>query len=269
MTSPHHQTNSDELTVARLEAQKQWNANPCGSLPTDVFDKDYFDRVEEDRYRQQYWQRDYFDYTSFRGKKVLEIGIGLGTDLKQFARNSAECYGVDITDAHLKMTRLNFELNGFKVDARKTDATALSFPDGYFDCVYSFGVLHHIPDVDKVLAEISRVLKPGGVLQTAVYHLYSIHTLAFLLRSAVSGQLFKIGFAGVLSTIEKGADGVTVKPYVKLYSKAGWKNEVERAGLKTERIAVRQVNFEGKKFLNALRPLEGALGWYVCGVFRR
>ena len=72
---------------ARVEAQKQWNTTPCGALPTASYDRLFFERVEADRYHQQYWQRDYFDYQSFRGGRVLEIGVGLGTDLKQFARN--------------------------------------------------------------------------------------------------------------------------------------------------------------------------------------
>ncbi len=56
-----------ELASARHEAQKQWTANPCGALSTGVLDKAYFDAVEAERYRQQYWQREFFDYTSFAG----------------------------------------------------------------------------------------------------------------------------------------------------------------------------------------------------------
>ena len=70
---PIDDTERISLEAARLEAQKQWNANPCGALPTDVFDKAYFDRVEADRYRQQYWQKDWFDYASYKGKKALNV----------------------------------------------------------------------------------------------------------------------------------------------------------------------------------------------------
>jgi ubiquinone/menaquinone biosynthesis C-methylase UbiE len=254
---------------ARLEAQKQWNASPCGALATTSHDAAYFVRVEADRYRQQYWQRDFFDFTSFRGKRVLEIGPGLGTDLKQFARNGAECFGVDITDAHLQMTRINFENEGFKVDLRKCDATNLPFPNEYFDCVYTFGVLHHIPDLENVLTEIHRVLKPGGVMQCAVYHLRSIHTWLFFIRAALNGTLRNVGVSGVLARIEKGADGVDIKPYVKLYSRREWIALVDKAGLCALRVEMRQVNFERHKFLNVFRPFERWIGWYVCGQFRR
>lgn len=258
-----------ELDAARIQAQKQWNANPCGALPTDAFDKAYFDRVEADRYRQQYWQRDWFNFASFGGKKVLEIGVGLGTGLRQFAKAGAECYGVDITDKHIELTRQNFAVNGFTVDVRKADASALPFTDATFDCVHSFGVLHHIPDVDIVLAEIRRVLKPGGVLLTSVYHKWSIHTFAFLARGVLNGTLMRHGLDAVLAQIERGADGIDIKPYVKLYSRAEWTAAIEEAGLKSIRSAVRQINFEGKKFLNVAGPLEEALGWYVCDVAQK
>jgi ubiquinone/menaquinone biosynthesis C-methylase UbiE len=254
-------------SASRDQAQRQWNANPCGAVPADEFDSVFFERVEAERYRQQYWQRRWFDYGSFDGQAVLEIGVGLGTDLKQFARAGARCHGADITDRHLELTKLNFDLEGYPVDLHKADATALPFPDNYFDCVYSFGVLHHIPDVSRVLAEIHRVLKPGGMLQTAVYHRYSLATGTLLFRSLFNGSLFRLGLEGVLARIETGADGLDIKPYVKLYSRPEWRQLVEQAGFTTKLAAVRQIRFEGAKVLNSLRPLETLIGWYVCGKF--
>src|SRR4051812_7640823 len=110
---------------ARDGARAQWNANPCGAVTSDEYDAAFFERVETERYRQQYWQRDFFDFTSFGGGKVLEIGVGLGTDLKQFARNGARCYGADITDNHLSLAARNFALEGFPLSLERADATAL------------------------------------------------------------------------------------------------------------------------------------------------
>lgn len=261
--------NSFSEAAAREEAQKQWNANPCGALPTEEYDLEFFRRVEADRYRQQYWQRGFFDYSSFSGRKVLEIGTGLGTDLKQFARHGAECYGVDITDRHLELTRLNLAAEGLPVQLVKADATALPFDDESFDCVHSFGVLHHIPDVEDVLREIRRVLKPGGVLQCAVYNLYSFQTGFLFLHAAVKGKLFRLGVNGVLGTIERGADGIATKPFVRLYSKRRWRRTVAAAGFRTEKVAIRQLHDDTLRLVNWLRPLEGLLGWYVCGKFKK
>jgi ubiquinone/menaquinone biosynthesis C-methylase UbiE len=254
---------------ARVEAQKQWNTNPCGALPAASYDRLFFERVEADRYRQRYWQQGYFDYQSFRGRRVLEIGVGLGTDLKQFARNGADCFGVDITDTHLQLTRKNFRTEGLKVDLYKADAVWLPFHDNYFDCVYSFGVLHHIPDVEIVLAEAKRVLKSGGLFQVAVYHIYSIHTFTLLIRAMATGKIFRVGVAGVLATIEKGAGGNEIKPYVRLYSRHELSQLITNCGFKEISIAIRQVNFEGCKVLNCLRSFESLLGLYVCAQSRK
>jgi 2-polyprenyl-3-methyl-5-hydroxy-6-metoxy-1,4-benzoquinol methylase len=109
---------------ARKNAQNQWNTTPCGA----IFDKshlslDYFKRVQNERYKQQYFQLKYFPFSEFQKKNILEVGIGLGTDLAQFGENGALCYGVDITDKHIEMTKKNFELRGLKVEIRKDDAT--------------------------------------------------------------------------------------------------------------------------------------------------
>jgi ubiquinone/menaquinone biosynthesis C-methylase UbiE len=260
---------SDNIMEAREQAMAQWNANPCGALEGDVHDAAYFDRVEKERYRQQYWQREFFRYDENGNRRVLEVGIGLGTDIRQFARAGAEVSGVDITDRHLELTAENFASIGKSIALRKADATAIPFPDESFDVVHSFGVLHHIPDVDKVLVEIHRVLKPGGTLQCAVYHRLSLAALALITRAFVRGDLFRLGYSGALAQVEAGADGSSIRPYVKLYSKSEWRHVVERAGFRTVKLGIRQIQFERMTWLNALRPLEKLFGWYVAGVFRK
>ena len=110
---------------ARKHAQKQWNARACGELEGDKNSVDYFCRAEGDRYSQQDWVHDYFCYRDFSGKRVLEIGVGQGTDLMQFAKAGAICFGVDITDNHLALTKRNFASHDKDVDLRKADATQL------------------------------------------------------------------------------------------------------------------------------------------------
>ena len=80
---------------------------------------------------------DYFRFSDFKDQHVLEIGVGQGTDLCQFAQNGALCHGVDITQNHLNLTGLNATLRGFKVDLHFADATKLPFDDNSMDCVYS------------------------------------------------------------------------------------------------------------------------------------
>jgi ubiquinone/menaquinone biosynthesis C-methylase UbiE len=256
---------------ARIEAQKQWNARACGELPGDKQSVDYFDAVARDRYRQQPWMHDYFRYERFAGQHVLEIGIGQGTDMMQFAQVGAICHGVDITANHLKLTALNATLRGVDVDLHEVDATRLPFNDDSIDCVYSFGVLHHIPEIDQVVAEIHRVLKPGGRVMMALYYKWSaFHLLCKLMANGLrNGWLFTKGYDGLLATIEMGADGINVKPYVRLFSKP----EVQQLmqAFKQEDLSIHQLHedhfwpaFVGRALRGRLRQLEPRMGWYVA-----
>ncbi len=74
----------DLQSDARTEARRQWNTTACGELEGDKSHIEYFERVAQDRYRQQPWQHAYFGFDRFAGKDVLEIGIGQGTDLLQY-----------------------------------------------------------------------------------------------------------------------------------------------------------------------------------------
>lgn len=211
---------------ARLNAQATWNARACEELEGDKNRVDYFDAVAQKRYGDHPWMPGYFGYDKFAGKHVLEVGIGQGTDIASFAKGGAICHGVDITDNHLQLTARNFSLRGLTVDLHEGDATALPFADNSIDCVYSNGVVHHIPEIEKVLSEMRRVLKPVGVLMLAVYSKWSaFHLLQKILANGLrNGWLFTKGYDGLLATIEAGADGVEIKPYVKLYTKASLRN---------------------------------------------
>jgi SAM-dependent methyltransferase len=259
------------IETARAEAMKQWNARACGELEGTKDSVEYFSNVEADRYAQQPWQHGYFRFDQFAGKDVLEIGIGQGTDLLQFGKAGARCHGVDITDNHITITRRNFQVHGIPVDIRKIDATTLPFPDASMDCVYSFGVVHHIPEAEKVIAEAKRVLRPGGTLYLALYYKWSAFYLyTKLLRDGLlRGWLFRKGHAGLLATIEMGADGVRVKPYVTLYSKRRMRALI--SGFDVSDISVHQLHADQIPLFmrwlvpnRTLRWLDGKFGWYVA-----
>ena len=232
----------DLQSDARIAATRQWNTTACGELQGDKTRIEYFERVAQDRYRQQPWMHAYFGFDRFAGKDVLEIGIGQGTDLLQFGKAGARCHGADITDNHLLLTQRNFDLHGLAVDLRKTDATALPFADASMDCVYSFGVIHHIPEADRVVAEAYRVLRPGGLMLAACYYKWSAFHLVkwLLLKGLLKGELFTLGYAGLLSTIETGADGIRIKPYVKLYTKSGMRRQF--GAFRVEDVSVHQLS---------------------------
>jgi ubiquinone/menaquinone biosynthesis C-methylase UbiE len=256
---------------ARAQARRQWTANPCGAVEGPEATVEYFEAVERNRYFEQPWMLQHFRFPDYAGRRVLEVGTGHGTDLIQFGKAGAECFGVDITDRHLELTRRNFELRGLGVTLRKCDATRIDFPDRSFDVVYSFGVCHHIPEVDQVFREIKRVLRPGGECLITVYSFYSAFFLfSKLLRHGVlRGGLFKLGYAGLKATVESGADGLEIRPYVRLYTKRSLTREMRHC---FEVLDVRKKHLFLQDLVSALggltprlflNGLDRYLGWYL------
>ena len=156
-----------------------WNANPCG-MPRDWDTNDHrriFEEGEKWRYSKQSRISKYADFNSSHGKKVLEIGCGIGTDGIQFARSGAIYTGVDLTDAAIQISKERFSLFGQQGEFIKLNAETLPFPDNYFDYIYSFGVIHHAPYPEKIVSEIYRVLKPGGKVTVMLYNRTSFYYL--------------------------------------------------------------------------------------------
>ncbi|MEA3255733.1 MAG: class I SAM-dependent methyltransferase [Candidatus Altiarchaeota archaeon] len=104
-------------------------------------------------------------------KQALEVGCGVGV----VSSYLAEKYGWDVTGIDLDPDQIKrAKNNNIKDESLKfleADATRLPFENNEFDMVLSFDALHHIPDWDKALGEISRVLKPEGF--------YVLNDLAF------------------------------------------------------------------------------------------
>jgi SAM-dependent methyltransferase len=105
------------------------------------------------------------------GATVLDVGCGAGTDLLLAARqvgSRGSAIGVDMTDsmrAHAADGAAAIGLTN--VDVRRGDATALPVLGGTVDVVISNGVLNLVPEKERAIAEMARVLKPGGRLQIA------------------------------------------------------------------------------------------------------
>ncbi len=209
----------------KVQAQKLWNKTPCGTgdylKEHEYGSLAFFDEVRRHRYEvTDRWMPRTIDFGAARGKKLLEIGHGMGTDLLTFADNGAEVYGIDITQEHHRLAKLNFELHGRNCTIKLCDAAKIDFPSNYFDMVYSHGVLHHTPDIEQCISEAHRVLKPGGKFVLALYHTWSLPHLYMILRYGIGeGRLFKLGYSGLMASMEGGADGLTIKPMVKTYSK--------------------------------------------------
>lgn len=183
------------------EVQAYWEGGngygPCGTDAEIVgehkkFSKEWFEAVETHRYEVEPFIHSIAQFTRHRGKKILEIGVGAGTDHLQWARAGADLYGVDLTEAAIETTRKRLEIYGLSSNLKRIDAEILPFEDGYFDVVYSWGVIHHSEHPENIIKEIHRILKPGGAFHGMFYQRPSLTTLRVWIKHALlKGRMFR------------------------------------------------------------------------------
>lgn len=158
-----------------------WNENSCGESLVGGLNSNYevfFDKYDNYRYTKEKHILKYLDKIPFKGKKVLEIGLGQGADSEQIIRRGALWSGLDLTETSVERVKKRLSIKQLPYqNIRQGTALEIPFPDNSFDIVYSFGVLHHIPEILKAQAEIARVLKPDGKMFIMLYSKYSLNYL--------------------------------------------------------------------------------------------
>ncbi len=165
------------------EVQHYWNEyiNDIEIAENRIGTLEFFDELEAYRYQKLSYLPKVVPFSSYKGKKVLEIGCGVGIDSLQFARAGAELTAVDLTPNAILFAKRNIELHGLHATFINANAESLDLPDDHFDAVYSHGVLHHTPRPQKAVDEVYRVLKPGGEAVIMLYKKYSwMHLLTFI-----------------------------------------------------------------------------------------
>ena len=140
----------------------------------------------------------------------------------------------------INRTRKRLELAGLKAEVLEMDAGKLDFPDGSFDFVWSWGVIHHSPHTETIVKEIQRVLKPGGEFGIMIYYKYSIHSIYVLIRLGIlRGEVFKYGLQGIQNRYSE-AENYGGPPLARLWSSKGFRRllkplVVERISCHSER----------------------------------
>jgi len=132
--------------------------------------KDIFKKLDKKRHTQEPDLTKYFEQLLLEGRDLLEIGCGIGTDLREFASRKARVFGFDFSPYNSLISDYGLRLYGLDGVVILADAEALPFPDCCFDIVYSWGVMHHTPNTDKAISEVYRVLRPGGTAAVMLYH---------------------------------------------------------------------------------------------------
>lgn len=252
----------------KQEVKKYWNQAACGTefIDQKKYSKEYFRAIEDFRYSVEPEIFGFAQFSRFYGKKVLEVGVGAGSDFVQWVRAGAEAYGVDLTEEAINHVNHRLSINGLRAaEVKIGDAEALPYENNMFDLVYSWGVIHHSPDTFKSLEQLVRVAKPGGTIKIMIYNRKSLYAFYQYLRHALlRGKPFKT-VRNVLYHHQEslGTQAFTFKEAKEMISKLPVKIKSIKAPA-TNHDLLYQKSWPFKWFAYALACLRG---WNSCGWF--
>jgi 2-polyprenyl-3-methyl-5-hydroxy-6-metoxy-1,4-benzoquinol methylase len=171
-----------------------WNRNPMSydvdePIPYAEDSQDYFREIDRRIFHPRYMRLTadasgkpfslFVDFSSLNGKDVLDVGCGSGIATQMLAEAGANVTAVDLTPWAVETTRRRLAAFGLEADVQQADAEQLPFADAAFDLVFAWGVIHHSSDMDRALAELVRVCRPGGEIVLMVYHRRSLFFVVY------------------------------------------------------------------------------------------
>lgn len=158
-----------------------WNKRPCNINHSNkkIGSKDYFDEVEKKKYFVEPHIPEFAEFKRWKGKKVFEVGCGIGTDAKRFCEEGADYTGIDISKNSIRIAEKRLQVYKLKgilglVNIESSEFVFNYFNPNSYDLVYSFGVLHHTVNIRNAIRNIYKLLKPGGTFKFMVYAKHSL-----------------------------------------------------------------------------------------------
>src|ERR1700682_3068089 len=218
----------EQVEIGRVK--EYWDRRPCNIRHSTqpVGSREYFDEVEARKYLVEPHIPGFAEFEKWRGKKVLEIGGGIGTDTINFARHGARVTSVDLSEKSLELARQRTAVYGVQeqVQFYRGNAEELSslVPVEPYDLIYSFGVIHHTPHPERVLEQARRYARPGTTVKIMVYHRRSWKVLGILLGEG-RGQFWKLN-----DLVAKNSEAQTGCPITYTYSRREGRELLERQG---------------------------------------
>jgi ubiquinone/menaquinone biosynthesis C-methylase UbiE len=257
-----------------------WDARPCNvrHSPKPAGTREYFDEVEARKYLVEPHIPHFAEFGKWAGKRVLEVGCGLGTDTVNFARAGARVTAVDLSSSSLDLARRRAEVFGLsdRVQFVQANAEELStaVPVEPYDLVYSFGVVHHSPHPEDALRQMRRYLAPDGTAKVMVYNRHSWKVLAVVLRDG-HGRFWRLA-----DLVARSSEAQSGCPVTYTYTPRTARAMLESTGFrvvetKVEHIFPYRVNeyvqyrYVKQLPFRYLPPplfawLEHRLGWHLC-----
>jgi ubiquinone/menaquinone biosynthesis C-methylase UbiE len=209
-----------------------WEGHPMRydfskKLEVEEFSKQFYEEIDRrffaDAATMLPWRKIPFDslidFDSLRKKDVLEIGCGNGSHAQLLVEHARSYTGIDLTSYAAKSTTQRLKHVALNGTIRQMDAECMDFPDGSFDYIWSWGVIHHSANTRKIIKEMHRVLRPGGEARIMVYHrnFWNYRLFAGLIGGIVHGHLFKT------KSFHKASQLMTDGAIARLYTTDEWK----------------------------------------------
>lgn len=203
------------------------------------------------------------DFSAWRGKDVLDVGCGAGVEVVRFGAAGARVVGVDAAQSAVALSRENAGQQGVAARLAVADGEALPFADASFDYVFAHGVIQYAASDSAVVAEVHRVLRPGG---TALFQVYN-----------------RISWLNALSKVMKTPLEHEDAPVLRRYSIGEFRALVRPFGsveIKAERFPVKSRLHKGWKgtafntfFVGTFNALPRAwvrrFGWHLLAICRK
>jgi len=165
---------SHRVDVSLEEVRSFWDRRPCNIRHSkrDVGTREYFDEVDRRRFFVEPHIIEFAEFERWGNKTVLGVGCGIGTDMIRFLQAGAVYVGMDLSATSVAIATQRLKCYGHEALLLVSDCESIVLPSNtpsHFDLIYSFGVLHHTPDIRSALAAIRRVASPSTQFRFMVY----------------------------------------------------------------------------------------------------
>ncbi len=260
--------------------QTYWNRRPCNIRHSQkpVGSREYFDEVRDRKYFVEPHIPRFAQFERWAGKRVLEIGCGIGTDTVSFAQAGAHVTAVDLSDKSLELARQRVKVYGLADRVRFHHANAEQLADTVpvepYDLIYSFGVLHHTPNPAHAFNQLRQYTKSDTTLKVMLYHRYASKVLWILLTQG-KGRFWDLD-----RVIARYSEAQTGCPVTYSYSKKTAARLIESSGFRVTEAWVdhifpyRVADYKQYRYVKSLhirtfppavfRWLEQRFGWHLC-----
>lgn len=271
---------SDFSHVSVEQVRSYWDQRPCNvrHSPKATGTREYFDEVETRKYFVEPHILRFAEFERWRGKRVLEIGCGIGTDTTNFARHGAKVTAVDLSPQSLELAKTRINLYGFSAQVQfycgSAEELTRFLPVEPYDLIYSFGVVHHTPHPERVMEQMRHYARPGTVVKLMVYYRHSWKVF-WILMGYGKGRFWRLK-----ELIAEHSEAQTGCPVTYTYTREEGRRLIESSGFHQTGVFVDHIfpyripNYVKYEYEKAwpwsvtprpvMRWMERHFGWHLC-----